>query len=85
MTSVFQILLIKPHRQVIFVSSDQDQKTFDTYFEEMPWLAAPFQELNLRIKFKVRIYPQQFSSTRALSLVLSCSTMLYKFVQFIAM
>ena len=28
--------------EIVFVSSDRDQASFDTYFEEMPWLALPF-------------------------------------------
>ncbi|KAK6926048.1 Thioredoxin-like fold [Dillenia turbinata] len=28
--------------ELIFVSSDRDQATFDSYFAEMPWLALPF-------------------------------------------
>nr|GME16327.1 probable nucleoredoxin 2 [Ipomoea batatas]GME20132.1 probable nucleoredoxin 2 [Ipomoea batatas] len=30
--------------EVVFVSSDRDQKTFDAYFETMPWLALPFDD-----------------------------------------
>ena len=28
--------------QVVFVSSDRDQKSFDEYYGEMPFLAVPF-------------------------------------------
>ncbi|EYU22493.1 hypothetical protein ABFS82_05G016100 [Erythranthe guttata] len=28
--------------EVIFISSDRDQKAFEDYFSEMPWLALPF-------------------------------------------
>ena len=27
--------------EVVFVSSDRDQKSFDEYYGEMPWLAVP--------------------------------------------
>lgn len=30
--------------EIVFVSSDRDNASFDTYFEEMPWLALPFEE-----------------------------------------
>jgi len=30
--------------EVVFVSSDRDQKGFDEYFHEMPWLAIPFTD-----------------------------------------
>lgn len=36
--------------EVIFVSSDQNQASFDEYFGEMPWLALPFSERELKGK-----------------------------------
>eukprot|EP00960_Hanusia_phi_P071015 767446-Hanusia_phi.AAC.2 len=30
--------------EIIFVSSDRDEKQFQTYFQTMPWLALPFSE-----------------------------------------
>jgi nucleoredoxin len=30
--------------EVIFVSSDQDQRQFEEYFKEMPWLAIDFKD-----------------------------------------
>jgi len=30
--------------EVVFISGDKDEKTFDEYFGEMPWLALPFTE-----------------------------------------
>ena len=30
--------------QVVFVSADQDLEGFDSYFEEMPWSAVPFDK-----------------------------------------
>lgn len=30
--------------EVVFVSSDRDKKTFDAYFQTMPWLALPFDD-----------------------------------------
>jgi nucleoredoxin len=35
--------------EVIFVSSDRDDKSFNTYFHKMPWLAIPFAD-QARIK-----------------------------------
>ena len=29
--------------EVVFISSDQDKKTFDSYYGEMPWPALPFE------------------------------------------
>merc|ERR1719204_2748889 len=30
--------------EIIFVSSDKDQKSFDEYSAEMPWLALPYEK-----------------------------------------
>jgi len=35
---------------VVFVSSDRDQAAFDEYYGEMPWLALPFSERDLKAK-----------------------------------
>jgi nucleoredoxin len=33
---------LKDKMEIVFVSSDKDQASFDSYFKEMPWLALPF-------------------------------------------
>mmetsp|Transcript_29510 Transcript_29510/g.47997 ORF Transcript_29510/g.47997 Transcript_29510/m.47997 type:complete len:416 (-) Transcript_29510:186-1433(-) len=47
--------------EVVFVSSDRDQGSFDGYYGEMPWLALPFSDrdrkTHLSSKFKVRGIP----------------------------
>ena len=30
--------------EIVFVSSDRDQHSFDEYFAEMPWLALPYED-----------------------------------------
>jgi nucleoredoxin len=30
--------------EIVFVSSDKDEASFEEYFEMIPWLALPFQE-----------------------------------------
>ena len=30
--------------EVLFVSSDEDQSSFDKYYSEMPWLALDFSQ-----------------------------------------
>ena len=44
--------------EIVFVSSDRDEKAFDDYFAEMPWLALPYAERKLKAtlskKYKVR-------------------------------
>lgn len=34
--------------EVLFVSSDQDQASFDEYYSQMPWLAVPFHEREVK-------------------------------------
>jgi len=47
--------------ETVFVSSDKDQTAFDEYWGEMPWLALPFSERNLKTtlssKYKVSGIP----------------------------
>merc|ERR1719231_1950749 len=44
--------------EIVFASSDRDEKAFGEYFGEMPWLALPFNDRErkekLSSKFKVR-------------------------------
>ncbi|XP_071945710.1 nucleoredoxin-like [Antedon mediterranea] len=46
---------------IVFISSDRDEKSFDDYYKTMPWLALPFGERGrknkLSSKFKVRGIP----------------------------
>jgi len=39
-----QLQDMKKPFEVIFVSADQDQSSFQQYFKEMPWLAVPFDD-----------------------------------------
>lgn len=46
--------------EVIFISSDRDQASFDDFFSGMPWLALPFgdpRKSSLSRKFKVQGIP----------------------------
>jgi len=47
--------------EIVFVSSDRDEKSFKEYFGEMPWLALPFADRDrkdaLSKKFKVQGIP----------------------------
>jgi thiol-disulfide isomerase/thioredoxin len=46
--------------EVVFVSADRDQKAFDEYYGEQPWLAMPFEcneKKALSNKFKVQGIP----------------------------
>lgn len=47
--------------EIIFVSSDDDEKSFNQYFSKMPWLAVPFTDLQTKDRlddlFKVRGIP----------------------------
>merc|ERR1711907_525809 len=35
---------LKDKMEIIFVSSDRDQESFDEYSKEMPWLALPYEK-----------------------------------------
>ncbi|KAL5723840.1 protein-disulfide reductase [Ranunculus cassubicifolius] len=46
--------------EVIFISSDQDESSFQEFFSEMPWLALPFGDNRmafLKKTFKIRSIP----------------------------
>lgn len=47
--------------EVVFISSDKDEESFNGYFEKMPWLAIPFidseKRKTLKDLFKVRGIP----------------------------
>lgn len=47
--------------EVVFISSDRDEESFNGYFGKMPWLAVPYSELetrkSLKDLFKVRGIP----------------------------
>lgn len=34
--------------EIVFLSSDRDQISFDSYFETMPWMAMPYGDPNIR-------------------------------------
>ena len=35
--------------EIVFVSSDRDQSSFDGYYGEMPWACVPFDERELKV------------------------------------
>ena len=35
--------------EIIFVSSDSDQNSFDEYIKDMPWKAIPYSDKDLRV------------------------------------
>jgi len=51
----------KKNFEIVFASSDRDQKAFDDYFAEMPWTALPYSERSckeiLSKKYKVKGIP----------------------------
>ena len=40
---------LKDKLEIVFVSSDRDEESFDKYFAEMPWLALPYCERDLKV------------------------------------
>ncbi|KAJ9176381.1 hypothetical protein P3X46_011700 [Hevea brasiliensis] len=61
LVEVYEKLSSKGDFEVVFISSDRDDESFNGYFSKMPWLAVPFsdQEIRKRLKelFKVRGIP----------------------------
>lgn len=41
--------------EVIFISSDKDQLSFDDYFKTMPWVAIPFQDAEISKNIKTHL------------------------------
>jgi nucleoredoxin len=39
----------KLNMEIIFVSSDHDEDSFDQYYNEMPWLCLKFSERQLKV------------------------------------
>ncbi|CAK9163494.1 unnamed protein product [Ilex paraguariensis] len=78
---VYEELSSKGDFQVVFISSDRDDESFNGYFAEMPWLAIPFSDSETRKcleeVFKVEGTPHlvildgtgKVSSSRAVNLV----------------
>jgi len=56
----FQQTTTKPF-EIVFVSSDRDETSFNEYFGEMPWVALPFEKRDLKAslsgKYKVSGIP----------------------------
>jgi nucleoredoxin len=49
LTEVYQDLISQSKPlEVIFISGDNDEKSFDSYFSKMPWLAIPFSDAQAR-------------------------------------
>lgn len=46
--SVYNELKSQHNFEIIFISSDRDQKSFENYFGSMPWLALSFEERALK-------------------------------------
>ena len=41
---------LKDKFDIVFISSDRDQKQFDEYFAEMPWKCLPYEERDKKAK-----------------------------------
>ena len=40
---------LKDKLEIVFVSSDRDEDTFDEYFDSMPWLCLPYNEREVKV------------------------------------
>lgn len=45
---MYNSLSLKGDFEIIFVSADEDDEMFEEYFSEMPWLAIPFSDSDIR-------------------------------------
>jgi nucleoredoxin len=58
---VYKELSTKGDFEIIFISADEDEESFNGYFSKMPWLAIPFSDSEKRDlldeEFKVRGIP----------------------------
>ena len=41
---------LKDKLEIVFVSSDRDEDTFDEYFDSMPWLCLPYNEKDIKVR-----------------------------------
>ncbi|KAJ8547642.1 hypothetical protein K7X08_011228 [Anisodus acutangulus] len=61
LVEAYDSLYPKGEFEIVFVSSDKDNESFNEYFGKMPWLAVPFSDAearkNLKQLFKVRAIP----------------------------
>ena len=61
LASAYSECLSKLGLEIVFVSSDRDEASFDSYFAEQPWLALPYDQRDLKAKlskqFKVSGIP----------------------------
>ncbi|CAK7327373.1 unnamed protein product [Dovyalis caffra] len=61
LVEVYEQLSSKGDFEVVFISSDRDDESFNSYFSKMPWLAIPFSDTETRKRlkelFKVRGIP----------------------------
>lgn len=61
LVELYQELASKGNFEVVFISSDRNDESFENYLSEMPWLAIPFSDLDTRKRlkdlFKVRGIP----------------------------
>lgn len=61
LVEAYNELALKGDFEIVFVSADEDDESFNGYFSKMPWLAIPFSDSEARDRldelFKVRGIP----------------------------
>ena len=60
--------------EIVFVSSDRDEASFQSYFAEMPWLALPFADRETKQALSDKFGVQVLLATRAPAPALLLST-----------
>jgi nucleoredoxin len=59
--------------EIVFISSDKDKESFDSYYSQMPWLALPYERRDLKLvlceAFNVKTVPQLSFITNTLEIL----------------
>lgn len=61
LVDVYKELSLEGGFEIVFISADEDEESFNNYFSKMPWLAVPFSDSEARVSldglFKVSGIP----------------------------
>ena len=61
-----------PNLEVVFVSSDRDESSFQDYFSEMPWLALDFAKRDVKVSKEIRLELKIFKNKIKKDCLQSC-------------
>lgn len=49
LVDVYKELSLEGGFEIVFISADEDEESFNNYFSKMPWLAVPFSDSEARV------------------------------------